>query len=368
MVRPRYLLDTNVPSEPVRLEPDAAVVEKLREHGGELATAYVVWHELAFGVRLLRPSRKRSAIERCLDEVVSAALPILPYDAAAAKWHAEQRTRLAKGGLTPSLADGQVAAVAAVHDLILMTNDVQDFERYPDLLIERWHRASTRQDTEPVRANREPEVASAPLARPEGSMSSQPSQRDGPRFVQYFGPILVALKALGVSARPAEVTDRVAVDLNVSDEAQPDRKRCVPASRRSSWWTVRSSWTCSRRSSWDSSRFAPTASMRRSSTSSPSGWARRKVTVARGRARELIGVLHRARAGGRRSPDYRGRGRSPRAARTLEARMRRESPVSATAIAAQRDVAWLVTVTEPPTRLPERPRRLDADRHAVDLG
>lgn len=91
MVRPRYLLDTNVPSEPVRREPDASVVEKLREHGGELATASVVWHELTFGVRLLRPSRKRSAIERYLDEVVSAANPILLYDAAAAAWHAEQR-------------------------------------------------------------------------------------------------------------------------------------------------------------------------------------------------------------------------------------------------------------------------------------
>ncbi|MBW6455873.1 MAG: type II toxin-antitoxin system VapC family toxin, partial [Trueperaceae bacterium] len=136
MVRPRYLLDTNVPSEPVRLEPDAAVVEKLLEHGGELATASVVWHELAFAFSLLRLSRKRSAIERYLDEVVSTALPILPYDAAAAEWHAEQRARLSQGGLTPSFADGQIAAVAAVHDLILVTNNVQDFA---DLRVERWH-------------------------------------------------------------------------------------------------------------------------------------------------------------------------------------------------------------------------------------
>lgn len=54
-------------------------------------------------------------------------------------------------------------------------------------------------------------------------MSSRPSQRDGPRFVQYFGPILVALKALGGSARPTEVTDRVvessAPDAATSDEA-----------------------------------------------------------------------------------------------------------------------------------------------------
>lgn len=53
-------------------------------------------------------------------------------------------------------------------------------------------------------------------------MAGRPSQRDGPRFVQYFGPILVALKVLGGSARPAEVTDRVAAGLNVSDEAQSE--------------------------------------------------------------------------------------------------------------------------------------------------
>jgi restriction system protein len=43
---------------------------------------------------------------------------------------------------------------------------------------------------------------------------------EGPKFVQYFGPIVDALKSLGGSARPVEVTDKVAADLNVSDEEQ----------------------------------------------------------------------------------------------------------------------------------------------------
>jgi tRNA(fMet)-specific endonuclease VapC len=140
-VNPRYLLDTNVLSEPVRREPDAAVVNKLREHGGELATASVVWHELIFGVGLLRSSRKRTAIERYLTEVISAALPILPYDATAAEWHGEQRARLLKVGRPPAFADGQIAAVAAIHDLILVTDNVRDFEHFDGLRVERWHRA-----------------------------------------------------------------------------------------------------------------------------------------------------------------------------------------------------------------------------------
>lgn len=139
---PRYLVDTNVLSEPVRKVPDEAVVNQLRQHGGELATASIVWHELTFGVGLLRPSRKRTAIERYLAEVISAALPILPYDAVAAEWHGAQRARLAKAGQTPAFADGQIAAVAAVHGLILVTDNVRDFEPFHGLRIERWHRAA----------------------------------------------------------------------------------------------------------------------------------------------------------------------------------------------------------------------------------
>jgi tRNA(fMet)-specific endonuclease VapC len=75
--------------------------------------------------------------------VISTALPILPYDAAAAEWQGKQRARLSKLGLTPAFVDGQIAAVAAVHDLILVTDNVRDFEHYSGLRVERWHRIST---------------------------------------------------------------------------------------------------------------------------------------------------------------------------------------------------------------------------------
>ena len=41
----RYLLDTNVLSEPIKSHPDAQTLESLSEHDGELATCSVVWHE-----------------------------------------------------------------------------------------------------------------------------------------------------------------------------------------------------------------------------------------------------------------------------------------------------------------------------------
>ena len=136
----RYLLDTNVLSEPIKSHPDAQTLGSLSEHDGELATCSVVWHELAFGASRLAASKKRSAIEAYLEEVVRSTLPILPYDQEAATWHARERARLSKRGRPPSAADGQIAAIASVNDLIVVTADVKDFRRFKDLVVEDWSR------------------------------------------------------------------------------------------------------------------------------------------------------------------------------------------------------------------------------------
>jgi len=44
----------------------------------------------------------------------------------------------------------------------------------------------------------------------------------GPKFVRYFASIIEALKSLGGSARPAEVTDWVAASLGVSDDERSE--------------------------------------------------------------------------------------------------------------------------------------------------
>jgi restriction system protein len=46
------------------------------------------------------------------------------------------------------------------------------------------------------------------------------SKEEGAQFVQYFGPVLDALRALGGSGKPDEVVERIAEDLKVSDETQ----------------------------------------------------------------------------------------------------------------------------------------------------
>jgi tRNA(fMet)-specific endonuclease VapC len=116
------------------------VVESIGRHEGELATCAIVWHELSFGAARLPTSRKRKAIEAYLEEAVRAALPILPYDEQAAAWHARERARLARRGRAPSAADGQIAAIARVNDLVLVTANTRDFRRFEGLSIEDWSR------------------------------------------------------------------------------------------------------------------------------------------------------------------------------------------------------------------------------------
>lgn len=133
-----FLLDTNILSEPLRSMPDPALMRQLEEHDSELATASVVWHELVFGCRRLPPSRKRRAIETYLREVVEATIPILPYDESAATWHAEERARLARIGPMPSFVDGQIAAIARVHDLVLVTPNTVHFTTFSGLRVVDW--------------------------------------------------------------------------------------------------------------------------------------------------------------------------------------------------------------------------------------
>ena len=135
---PVYLLDTSTVSEPMKKAPDAALVRKLEKHAHESAICAPVCHELQYGCRLLAAGRKRTALEEYLKEVVYASLTILPYDEVAAAWHGAERARLEGEGTPVPFVDGQIAAIAKCQDLILVTANVKDFQRFDGLRIENW--------------------------------------------------------------------------------------------------------------------------------------------------------------------------------------------------------------------------------------
>ena len=134
----RYLLDTNVLSLPIQPAPDARVLRRLEARAHACVTAAPVLHELRYGSRLLEPSRRRAVIERFVEEVLLRVYPVLPYDRAAAEWHADERARLSKAGSPAPYADAVIAAIAAVNSLVLVTANTRDFRRFRDLEVETW--------------------------------------------------------------------------------------------------------------------------------------------------------------------------------------------------------------------------------------
>jgi len=134
----RFLLDTNAISEPLKPVPNDAFLRRFRLHGAEMAISVTTWHEALFGMFRLPEGRKRRHVRDYLFDVIAATLPILPYDAAAAQWHAEERARLGARGRNVPFADGQVAAVARVHNLTVVTANVKDFQFFAKLPVENW--------------------------------------------------------------------------------------------------------------------------------------------------------------------------------------------------------------------------------------
>ncbi|MBI5604520.1 MAG: type II toxin-antitoxin system VapC family toxin [Deltaproteobacteria bacterium] len=135
----KYLLDTNIVSEMVKPDPDAAVLIKCKQYQNDLAIGAPVWHELQYGCYRLPLSRKRELVEMFLEDVVRKNLPILPYDEQAARWHAMERARLSLEGMTPSFVDGQIAAITITNGLILVTRNQADFKGFSGLKVENWH-------------------------------------------------------------------------------------------------------------------------------------------------------------------------------------------------------------------------------------
>lgn len=133
----RFLLDSNIISEPSRSAPNEAILRKMIQHKSEVSTASIVVHEILYGCWRLPASKRRDYLWRYIQESVLVA-PILDYNFEAARWHAEERARLSKVGKTPAFVDGQIASVAFCNGLVLVTNNVSDFQDFEGLMIANW--------------------------------------------------------------------------------------------------------------------------------------------------------------------------------------------------------------------------------------
>ncbi len=135
----KYLLDANILSELVRPYPHPGVLMRYQQDWRYCQTAAVIEHEIRYGIARHPSPSRRQALAKAYDQLLgSPGILILPYDAEAARWQAQERARLKARGQPRAFADGQIAAIAVMHGLILVTRNTTDFIGYSGLRIENW--------------------------------------------------------------------------------------------------------------------------------------------------------------------------------------------------------------------------------------
>ena len=136
-----YLLDTNIVSEPTKINPQSRVLSTLDEKCMFSQICVPVWFELLKGVYVLAEGKKRSFLEDFTINYVQSNFPILPYDAHCAHVQADIYARMQKNGTHISMLDMQIAATAIANNLIVVTRNKKHFEpiqREFSLMVENW--------------------------------------------------------------------------------------------------------------------------------------------------------------------------------------------------------------------------------------
>lgn len=134
----KFLLDSNIISEPTKKHSNENVMQNLAKHNGEYCTASIVWHELVYGCELLAESKRKIALQSYLKMLMRNGLIILPYDQKAADYFGKERARLQSIGKSCAYADGEIASIAVRHNLILVTRNTDDFIHFQDLSLQNW--------------------------------------------------------------------------------------------------------------------------------------------------------------------------------------------------------------------------------------
>jgi tRNA(fMet)-specific endonuclease VapC len=134
----KYLLDTSTISATMGARPSRATLTKMTQREQQCALPAVVWEELSYGCARLPAGKRKDELEAYLLEVIHPAFAILPYDEAAAHWHGLERARQERVGQIRPQIDDQIAAIACVNDLILVTANTKHFKGFKDLRVEDW--------------------------------------------------------------------------------------------------------------------------------------------------------------------------------------------------------------------------------------
>ncbi len=133
----KRLLDTNVCIHVIRRRPPEVLKNFERFEVGEIGVSSVTVAELAYGAeKSSRVERNRGALSRFL-----LPLEIIAFGPEAAAAYGRIRVILERAGTPIEPLDTLIAAQAVSLGVTLVTNNVREFGRVPDLDLEDWTRA-----------------------------------------------------------------------------------------------------------------------------------------------------------------------------------------------------------------------------------
>lgn len=131
----KYMLDTNICIYVIKRRP-VEVLETFNKYSGLMCISSITYAELCHGVeKSARPEQNRQAVEDFVSRLV-----ILQYGEKAAQHYGEIRSELERSGIPIGANDLHIGAHARSEGLLLITNNIKEFNRVSGLRLDNWLR------------------------------------------------------------------------------------------------------------------------------------------------------------------------------------------------------------------------------------
>lgn len=129
-----YMLDTNICIYAMKNRPEKVLRRFKKELDNGICISSITLAELEYGIkRSSDPAKNGVALLRFL-----LPMSVLPFEADAASEYGEIRAYLQSKGTPIGPLDMLIAGHAKAENLVLVTNNVREFERVPGLQLENW--------------------------------------------------------------------------------------------------------------------------------------------------------------------------------------------------------------------------------------
>ena len=129
----KYLLDTNIVIYVLKRRP-IHVMDRFNENAQRIAISSITLAELYYGAeKSQRVSQNLEAIEE-----FTSLLSVINYDADSSRHYGEIKAILESRGEIIGVNDIHIAAHARSRGLVVVSNNLREFERVPYLQTENW--------------------------------------------------------------------------------------------------------------------------------------------------------------------------------------------------------------------------------------